>query len=328
MAYYNTDNLMGMFGNLADRYFGSSAYSKFLGTAFNKPAKNSSVSPETTSVAQPVTAPASQSAVQTTPKIDTAVVSKTAQKVSVLYEQVKTTGSENAAAFRSALVSMATNKNSFGSVDSFLSFGITMAETGNLKKFNDMSIIAAGMGKMGSAFSNASSKMFATAHATAQKFGAEAAGNFVGAAKSIMSRFGADTDKNSQLSAMKNFNKLWEKTSGASGFTAAQTTERLSRLTRDIEKKGSLSELNAYLKEELKAAGEEEEKEENTAAVNNGGGKTSFANYNAAAESRGAIITQTLNMKNSIQGNDFNKGYGAYRNNINAYMAGNLITNA
>lgn len=319
MAYYKTESSSGLFGNLAGAYYDSSAYSRMHGVAYNKSAKSASES----SVSN-----VSAGSGTITPKADTAVVSQTAQKVSVLYEQVKNTGSENAAAFRSALVSMATNKNPFSSVDNFLSFGITMSETGNLKNFTDMSIIAAGMGKMGSSFSNVSSKMFATAQSTAQKFGVEAAGGFVGAAKSIMSRFGADTDKNSQLSAMKNFNKLWEKTAGASGFTVAQTAERLSRLTRDIEKKGSLSEINAYLKEELKAIGEEEEKEENTAEVNGRSAKSSFVNYNSEANSTGALITETLNMKNSPAGSDFNKGYGAYRNNMNAFMAGTLIANA
>lgn len=224
---------------------------------------------------------AQQSASPAAPSGDTASISETAKAASSLYDKVKATGSENAAIFRSALVSMASNYSAnASSFSNFLSLGAAMAESGNMKVFTDLTMTVASLKGINSA-PGTQEKVVRQAKVTASAFGFESAGEFASAAKTIVSKTQTADEKVSRAGVLNSFTKLLEKTSNATGMTVEEKKGALSRIARTVESKGTLSEMNDFINEKLKALGEKEGEEEKPA----GAGLT--AKYSLAATNGG-----------------------------------------
>ena len=279
-------------------------------------------------------------------KYDSAVVSSAAQTASSLHSQIKSTGSENAAIFRSALTSLVSNFSSSsnptsGALGSFLGFGVAMAETGNLKTYTDMSLMVTSLSQLTSSSSSSlTSKSINQSLASFQSFGVETAGSFINSTQKIMSAGVSDgANKGSQISALNNLNKLWETTSKLSGFGVEQKTGMLANIAENIESKSGLSEINDYLKQQLEAVDEaaaEESlatasEEEVTVSYNtnvfsstNGAySRSSFASLAPADGFQSALQVNSLisgmNLMNSPQ------NINAYKNNMNLTAASALL---
>ncbi len=279
-------------------------------------------------------------------KYDSAVVSSAAQTASSLHGQIKSTGSENAAIFRSALTSLVSNFSSSsnstsGALGSFLGFGVAMAETGNLKTYTDMSLMVTSLSQLTSSSGAAlTSKSINQAQASLQSFGVETAGSFINSAQKIMSAGVSDgASKGSQTSALNNLNKLWETTSNLSGFGVEQKAGMLADIAENIESKGSLGEINDYLKQRLEAVDEAAEEESMAAAseeevtvsyntnifssTNGAYSRSTFASLAPADGFQSALqanpLTSGINLINSPQ------NINAYKNNMNLSAASTLL---
>ncbi len=273
---------------------------------------------------------ADAAAVSSAPSADTAVISQAAQNASSVYNKVKSTGSENAAIFRQALVSMASNSNS-SAFGNFLSLGASMAESGNMKTYTDLTMMVAGLSGINSG-AGAASKIVNQTQSTAGTFGFAAAGEFVGAAKAIVSKAEDAGNKSAQVNALNGFARLWEKTSNAPGFTAEETRGALSKIAGDVKSKGTLSEITGYINERLKELGEKEDKPEETdtnmpEALNGGKvySRSSFVKNQAMAGAQSSLMTSAFG-DGGTAGLNRSQSVNAYRNNMNAFVAGNLIT--
>ncbi len=289
-------------------------------------------------------------------KSDTAVVSSAAQTASSLHSQIKSTGSENAAIFRSALTSLVSNFSSnsataSGTLGSFLGFGVAMAETGNLKTYTDMSLMVTSLSQLTSSTSALASKSINQTQLSFQSFGVETAGSYINSAQKIMSAGLTDgANKGFQVSTLNSLNKLWEKTSNLSGVSVEQKTGMLANIAANIESKGSLSELNDYLKQQLEAmaeeaeqaaateeaeeeslttASQEDETEDISNAVNanyaNGSySRSSFAGGISAANGfQSALQANTLNSVSNLV--NYSQNISAYKNNMNVSVASTLL---
>lgn len=266
---------------------------------------------------------------------DTASISRNAQNASNVYEKVKATGSENAAIFRQALVSMASNSNS-SAFGNFLSLGASMAESGNMKTYTDLTFMAASLSRLNSG-SGASAKIVNQTQSTAQTFGFAAAGEFVGAAKAIVSKAEESGNKAAQVNALNSFAKLWEKTSNSTGFTAEETRGALSKIAKEVESKGTLSEISGYINERLEALGEKENNEEeanaNMSEALNGAtaarsySRSAFVKNQAMAGAQSSLLSSMF-ADGGMAGLNRSQSISAYRSNMNAFVAGNLITSA
>jgi lipid II:glycine glycyltransferase (peptidoglycan interpeptide bridge formation enzyme) len=279
---------------------------------------------------------AALSAISSNLSADTASISKNAQNASNVYNKVKATGTENAAIFRQALVSMASNSNS-SAFGNFLSLGTSMAESGNMKTYTDLTLMVAGLGRLNSG-AGVSSKIINQTQSTAQTFGFAAAGEFVGAARAIVSKAEDSGNKGAQVSALNSFARLWEKTSNSTGFTAEETRGALSKIAGNVESKGTLSEISGYINERLEALGEKENNEEEKANANmsealNGDtsarsySRSSFIKNQAMAGAQSSLLSSMFG-DGGMAGLNRSQSINAYRNNMNAFVAGNLITSA
>lgn len=317
MAY--TENDLSLVNSLTFNWWGGA---KKVGNAYAYGRNSSASAPDTASASSNFSA-------------DTASISKNAQNASSVYEKVKATGSENAAIFRQALVSMASSSNS-GAFGNFLSLGASMAESGNMKTYTDLTLMAASLSRLNSG-SGTASKIVNQTQSTVQTFGFAAAGEFVGAAKAIASKAEDSGNKGAQVNALNSFAKLWEKTSNAAGITAEETRGALSKIARDVESKGTLGEITGYINERLEALGEKEGNEENenenmSEALNGTNSarsysRSSFIKNQAMAGAQSSLLSSTFG-DGGTAGLNRSQSISAYRSNMNAFVAGNLIASA
>ena len=211
-----------------------------------------------------------------------------------------------------------------------------MAESGNMKTYTDLTMMVAGLSRLNSG-AGVSSKIINQTQSTAQTFGFAAAGEFVGAAKAIVSKAEDSGNKGAQVSALNSFTRLWEKTSNLTGFTAEETRGALSKIARDVESKGTLSEISGYINERLEALGEKEDNEEeanaNMSEALNGDtaarsySRSSFIKNQAMAGAQSSLLSSMFG-DGGMAGLNRSQSISAYRNNMNAFVAGNLITSA
>lgn len=267
-------------------------------------------------------------------KSDLVAISSAAQNASSLHSQIQSTGSQNAAIFRTALTNLVSNISSnsaSGALGSFLGFGAAMAETGNLKTYTDMSLMVTGLNKLTTAGSAVTSKFINQAQASLKSFGAETAGSFINAARKVMDAATFDRANNgSQSGALNNLNKLWETTSNLKGISVEQKSGMLAGIAADVKSKGSLSEINDYLKQRLEAMDEDTEEEP---ALSSG------ANFNELTVSaqRSKVFAGALpleeyqsslysaSLKNGANPTDAVKNINAYKNNMNLSAASTLL---
>jgi len=277
-------------------------------------------------------------------KSDKISISSTAQTAARLDDSINASSATNAAIFKTALTGLVSNASSIGrsassAVDNFLSIGVSMIETGNVKSFVDLSLVVSSINVLSRNSSQQVSSFVSQTQQAANSFGLSIASVFVDSAGTIMSAPASGSNLTvSRSGILNNFSRLWENVSNSNGLSIEQKTGALTRIAEDIKSKGSLTELNDYMNQELEKRNSSSE-EENINGSSAGTGETDPFSKNRSNNvftySNNAYSNFVMGFQSSIQSasTDFSssglKGVertlAAYKNNISLSSASAIL---